>query len=141
MRRAFPSREAAVSEAKQAPEVRWLPAPEEHDYPAAASYLGLIAPPDTVDALVTKLRAAEPTTFKAKDILRAARLPLLGTDNPHVASDLAKIRTAVPLSPILLVRGDLASDSRLEIADGYHRVCACYHAAENTDIPCLVVDR
>ena len=94
-----------MSEPKQAPAVRWLPAPEEHDYPAAASYLSLIAPPDTVEALVVKLR------------------------------------TAVPLSPILVVRGDLASDGRLEIADGHHRVCACYHADESTDIPCLVVDR
>ena len=130
-----------MNEAKKTPPVRWLAAPEEHDYPAAASYLSLIAPSGTVAALVAKLRSAAPVTFRAKDILRAARLPLLGTDNPHVASDLAKIRAATPLSPILLVRGDLATDGRLEIADGYHRVCACYHADENTDIPCLVVDR
>ena len=56
-------------------------------------------------------------TFKAKDILRAARLPLLGTDNPHVASDLAKIHAATPLSPILIVRGDLAADGRLDQTD------------------------
>jgi hypothetical protein len=24
----------------------------------------------------------------------------------------------------------------LQIADGYHRVCASYHLDENTDIPC-----
>ena len=130
-----------MNEAKKAPPVRWLSAAEEHDYPAAASYLSLIAPPGTVAALVARLRSAAPVTFKAKDILRAARLPLLGTDNPHVASDLAKIRSATPLSPILAIRGDLAGDGRLEIADGYHRVCACYHADEDTDIPCLVVDR
>ena len=130
-----------MNEAKKAPPIRWLSAPEDHDYPAAASYLSLIAPPDAVAVLVTKLRSAAAATFKAKDILRAARLPLLGTDNPHVASDLGKIRAGTPLSPILIVRGVLAADARLEIADGYHRVCACYHADENTDIPCLVVDR
>ena len=130
-----------MSQAKKTPAVRWLSAPQEHDYPAAASYLSLIARPERVDDLITKLRSAVSATFKAKDILRAARLPLLGTDNPHVASDLAKIHAATPLSPILIVRGDLAADGRLEIADGYHRVCACYHADENTDIPCLVVDR
>lgn len=130
-----------MNEAKKTPPIRWLPAPEEHDYPAAASYLSLIAPPQAVAELVTRLRSATSATFAAKDILRAARLPLLGTDNPHVASDLGKIRAGTPLSPILMVRGVLATDARLEIVDGYHRVCACYHADENTAIPCLVVDR
>ncbi|MGC3993771.1 MAG: hypothetical protein QM779_06660 [Propionicimonas sp.] len=124
-----------------APAVLWLDAPEEHDYPAAASYLSLVAPADVVDPLVAKFRAASIVHFKAKDILRAAQLPLLGVTNPHVASDLAKVRSGAALSPILLVRGLLAQGLRLEIADGYHRVCACYYTDENIDIPCLVVDR
>jgi hypothetical protein len=28
----------------------------------------------------------------------------------------------------------------LTIADGYHRVCAGYHLADNTAIPCRLVD-
>lgn len=123
-----------------APEVRWSPAPEEHDYPAAASYLSLVAAPAMVDALVLRFRQATVQHFKAKDILRAARLPLLETTNPHVASDLVKIRTGVALSPILLVQGDIAQDRRLQVADGYHRVCACFHTNENIDIPCLLVN-
>ena len=47
-----------------------------------------------------------------------------------------KIRKGIELSPVLLVRGDLASTRALQIADGYHRVCASYHVDENTDIPC-----
>jgi len=39
----------------------------------------------------------------------------------------------------LLVRGDIASGRHLQIADGYHRVCASYHVDENTDIPCRLV--
>lgn len=121
------------------PAVLWLPAPEEHDYPAAASYLSLLeASPDQV---VDRFRSAAPAHFKAKDILRASRLPLLEVGNPHVASDLAKIAAGKPLAPILLVRGDLQRSLRAEIADGYHRVCACFHTDENTEIPCLVVDR
>jgi len=27
----------------------------------------------------------------------------------------------------------------LQIADGYHRVCASYHTDENTDIPVVLV--
>ena len=71
---------------------------------------------------------------EAKDILRAARLSLLPADNPHVRSDLAKISAGKKLSPILLVRGSAAD--ALQIADGYHRVCASYLTDENTPIPC-----
>ena len=47
------------------------------------------------------------------------------------------------LSPVLLVRGELREDIALQIADGYHRVCASYHLDENTDIPyrMAVLDR
>ena len=62
----------------------------------------------------------------------------LSTGNPHVAADLAKIKKGQPLSPILLIRGDLTSGVPLQIADGYHRVCASYHTDENTDIPVVL---
>ncbi len=74
----------------------------------------------------------------AKDILRAARLPLLGADNPEVAKDLKRAAAGTPLSPILLVRGDVSSGRPLQIADGYHRVCASYHLDEDTEIPCCL---
>jgi len=28
----------------------------------------------------------------------------------------------------------------VQIADGYHRVCASYHLDEDTEIPCRLVD-
>ena len=99
---------------------------------------GLLAPSARVDELVAALRVARPMHQKAKDILRAAGLRLLPRDNPHVASDLDKIGKGKPLSPVLLVRGDLITGRPLQIADGYHRVCASYHTEENTDIPCLL---
>jgi hypothetical protein len=116
--------------------VRWLDAPEDHDYPAAASYLSLLATPGEIGALVAALKAAPAVTFKAKDVLRAAGLRLLPVDNPHVASDLKKIHAGKALSPILLVRGNLVRGIAVQIADGYHRVCASYHTDENTNIPC-----
>jgi hypothetical protein len=118
------------------PAVAWKNEPDEHDYPAAQDYLTLIAPCDVVTRLVDGLRAAEIIHQKAKDILRASGLRLLEIDNPHVAADLKKIRKNRALSPVLLVQGDLASRRQLQIADGYHRVCASYHTDENTDIPC-----
>ena len=83
------------------------------------------------------MASAKTVYRKAKDILRAARLSLLSADNPHVRADLDKIGHGKKLSPILLVRGS-ASDA-LQIADGYHRVCASYLTDENTPIPCRLV--
>jgi hypothetical protein len=89
-----------------------------------------------VQNTVAGLRDATTVYRKAKDILRAARLPLLPESNAHVKSDLAKISAGKKLSPILLVRGAAIGSMPLEIADGYHRVCASYVTDENTDIPC-----
>ena len=120
------------------PSVKWLEKPEAHDFPAAADYLALLADSHTVDELTDRLRAGDVVHKKAKDILRAARLGLLPVDNPHVAADLDKVKKGEPLSPILLVRGDFVTGVPLQIADGYHRVCASYHTDENTDIPVIL---
>ncbi|MGC0363768.1 hypothetical protein ABH922_001752 [Rhodococcus sp. 27YEA15] len=115
--------------------VLWKELPDQHDYPAARDYLQLVATPVQVQALVYALKTATLVTKKAKDILRAAGLPLLPVDNPHVASDLKKIRKGIALSPILVVQGDFRTGVPMQIADGYHRVCASYHVDENTAIP------
>jgi hypothetical protein len=119
--------------------VKWLDEPEAHDYAAAADYLTMVAEPDSVDKTIAALRDAKTVYRKAKDILRAARLTLLPESNAHVKADLAKIGAGKKLSPILLVRGAAIGSMRLEIADGYHRVCASYVTDENTDIPCRLV--
>ena len=120
------------------PTVTWLNQPAEHDFPAAADYLEMLADSHTVDGVTQALRAGSVTFKKAKDILRAAQLSLLPVDNPHVAADLTKIKKGQPLSPILLVRGDFVTGVPLQIADGYHRVCASYHTDENTNIPVVL---
>jgi hypothetical protein len=119
--------------------VKWLDEPESHDYDAASDYLSMIAETERVEKTVAALRDAKPIYRKAKDILRAARLDLLPQNNAHVRSDLAKISDGKKLSPILLVRGAAIGSMPLEIADGYHRVCASYITDENTDIPCRLV--
>jgi hypothetical protein len=119
--------------------VKWLDEPESHDYDAAADYLSMVAEPETVQKTVATLRDAKTEYRKAKDILRAARLALLPENNAHVRSDLGKISDGKKLSPILLVRGAAIGSMPLEIADGYHRVCASYLTDENTDIPCRLV--
>jgi hypothetical protein len=118
---------------------RWADAPAAHDYPAAESYLRLLTPPGQAEALATLLSQAPTVTHPAKDILRAAGLALLAADDPEVAKDVRKVAGGEALSPVLLVRGDLAGRP-LQIADGYHRVCASYHLSEDTEIPCRIAD-
>jgi hypothetical protein len=134
---------SASSSSVKAPPVepeRWSEEPDEHDYPAAASFLSLICDPTEVRRLVTALKAAPIVHHQAKDLLRASGLGLLPTDNFHVASDLAKVARGERLSPVLLMRGDFRRGVPLTIADGYHRVCASYHLDENAEIPCHLVD-
>jgi len=122
---------------QQESEVKWLKEVEEHNFPAAESYLSLLYPKIEAQRLATKLRKVELTEFKAKDIFRASQLSLLGVSNFHVERDRKKIRKGVALSPILLVR-DLAH-RRTVVADGYHRLCAVYGFDEDCWIPCKIV--
>ncbi len=118
----------------------WKQEPDEHDYPAAASYLSLILPEGSVNRLVEELRAAPIGHWQAKDLLRASNLPLLPPDNPHVASDLKKVKMGVGLrrssSSGVICRGA----APLTIADGYHRICASWRLNEDADIPCRMAD-
>ncbi|MGP8009813.1 MAG: hypothetical protein ACLPKZ_06095 [Acidimicrobiales bacterium] len=118
----------------------WQNEPDEHDFPAATTYLGLICEPDLADKIVKLLKNAPTAIYDAKDLLRASRLPLLDKDNKHVASDLAKVAAGDKLSPILLDRGRFTKDRDLVVADGYHRICASYWIDENEQIPCRLVD-
>jgi hypothetical protein len=118
----------------------WKDEPEDHDFPAAADYLSLLFTEPVVASLVDELRSVEKVDRKAKDLLRAGRLPLLPHGDPHVAEDLKKVSRAMRLSPVLLVRGRGAESVPLIVADGYHRICASYHLDENADIPCRLVD-
>jgi hypothetical protein len=118
-------------------EIKWLPEPEEKDYPAAASYLSLLYNKTSVSTFVKKLRKAKTTQFRAKDIFRASGLSLLGVSNSHIEKDRKKIKDGAELSPILLVRD--AINGKLIIADGYHRMCAVYTFSEDAYIPCKIV--
>ena len=125
--------------AKKKARVVWADAPAEHDYPAAAAYLGLLAGPDLVQVLTALLSQAPTVHHRANDLLRAAQLPLLDGGDPEVAKDLKKIDAREALSPVLLIRGDLAVGHPLQVADGYHRICASYAVDEDTDIACRIV--
>jgi hypothetical protein len=115
----------------------WKDEPETQDFPAAESYLSLLVGPAAAAGLAKALRKERALQhYAAKDILRAAGLPLLSPDDSEVVADLDKVRAGTKLSPVLLVWG-----TPLWVADGYHRVCASYHLDEKTWVPCRMVAR
>jgi hypothetical protein len=115
----------------------WKDKPEAQDFPAAEAYLSLLIGPAGAARLVKALRKENGLRhYAAKDILRAAGLPLLASDDSEVAADLAKVKLGKKLSPVLLIQG-----IPLWVADGYHRVCASYHLDEKTRVPCRMVAR
>lgn len=111
-------------------EVKWKNKPEDHDYPAAESYLTLVFGVDKARSIVERLQKQDIVKFKAKDILRASGYSLLPVSNTAVQKDLAKIKNGTELSPVLLVN----DGHRVHIADGFHRVTALYYHDENSTV-------
>jgi hypothetical protein len=122
------------------PREHWQQDPDEHDFPAATDYLSLLVPETVAASIAERLKGVPSTHRKAKDLLRASRLPLLPADDHEVARDLKKVKRGTLLSPVLLVRGDAGAGRALIVADGYHRICASYHLDEDADIPCRLAD-
>ena len=117
--------------------IKWLDKPQKHDYSAAMSYLSLTMDQQTAKTAAGQLEKAEMTKFAAKDIFRASGLPLLGASNGHVEKDRVQIYNNEKLSPLLLYRDK--TNSKLIVADGYHRLCAVYTFDEDAMIPCKIV--
>lgn len=125
------------NKSKTLPVIKWLGEPEEHDFPAAESYLSLIYDAKMAADFVQQLRQASISAYKAKDIFRASNLSLLGVSNSHVKINQKKILHGQSLSPLLLVRDK--SNGKVVIADGYHRMCSVYGFNEDAVIPCKIV--
>jgi hypothetical protein len=120
------------------PQLRWTSEGAASDFEAARKYLSLLAPDAKVNALIKTLREAKILDHAAKDVLRAAQLPLLPRDDPHVDADLKRIHKGKALAPILAVSGDFALGLPLIVADGYHRICAVCYFDENAPVRCRI---
>jgi len=116
--------------------IKWLKAPQKHDYPAARAYLQLILQPREAKKLVDKLKRSKVGQFAAKDIFRAAQVPLLPVSDSDVKKDRQLIKDKKALSPLLLYRDPALR--KLIIVDGYHRLCAVYSFDEQAMIPCQI---
>ena len=120
-------------------QARWRARPASSDFTAALSYLSLQFPIGTARSLVKRAHDTQATEHVAKDILRACHLPLLPTDERHVAENLKRIHKGKPLSPVILIQGDLTRGRPFVIADGYHRMCAACHADEDAPVRGVLV--
>ena len=118
-------------------EIKWLADPEEHDYSGASSFLSLLYEEPAAAKYVEQLRKAPISNFKAKDIFRASGLSLLGISNSRVEHDQKKVLAGQSLAPLLLMRA--ATNQKVIIADGYHRLCAVYSFDEDALVPCKIV--
>jgi hypothetical protein len=115
----------------------WKDEPEVQDFPAAESFLSLLVGMDAAAKLAKALQKKRKLKhYAAKDILRAASLPLLGAEDSEVVADLKKVKRGEKLSPVLLIQG-----VPLWVADGYHRICASYYVDEKSEVPCRIVPR
>ena len=122
------------------PKLKWSETEEGADFEAAFKFLSLLCSDRKANALVKSLRGSKLVEHAAKDMLRAAQLPLLPRDDPHVGEDLKRIQKAKPLAPVLLVRGDVANGLPLVVADGYHRICAICYFDESAPVRCRIAD-
>ena len=118
----------------------WKKRPEDEDYTASLNYLSLQFTTATAKRLVKRARQGSLIEHVAKDILRASHLPLLPTQELHVADNLKKIRKGKPLSPIILIQGDMTRMRPFIVADGYHRLCAACHADEDAPVAAVMVE-
>jgi hypothetical protein len=122
------------------PKLKWSEKEEGDDFEAAFKFLSLLCSDRKARALVKSLRESKPLEHAAKDLLRAAELPLLPSDESRVSEDLKRIQKGKALAPVLLIRGDAASGLPLIVADGYHRICAVVYFDESAPVRCRIVD-
>lgn len=114
----------------KAPEPTWAPVPTEDDVLDATWFLTLL---DVSGPLAADL---DQRLYPAKDVLRAARLPMLSKGSAGVAKWTKRLRDREPIPPVLLWVGSLSGNRPLLLAEGYHRVCACYLLGEDTEVAC-----
>ncbi len=99
----------------------------------ARTYLSLLLSGPRVEDALEQLRIAPEARWPAEAVLRAARLPLRRRKrSAEVAAALDRIKAGTSLSPVLLVHD---GRGRLEIADGYDRVCAAMIARAGAEVP------
>ncbi len=105
---------------------------------AAIEYLSLFFNAGELQEVRKKLIEHEHAIvhYKAKDLLRASGLTPLPPADTEVAAELKKIREKVSLHPVILA----TIKQKFYVADGFHRICACYSLGDDTEVSGVHVD-
>ncbi len=111
--------------------------PGKEEYTEAETYLSLLFDEKTAGQLIKKLKSAGSSEYDGRDVLRAARLPLLAAGESIVKEQREKILAGKKISPLLLVRHP--NSARTIVADGYHRLCAICSLDEDAALRCKIV--
>src|SRR5882724_6324409 len=85
----------------------------------AEEFLALLMPVTQANEIANKLMEAPDFKATARNIIRAAELPLLSVVTEVHSSD--RVRPEEPYSPVLAVR--FTGERKLTIVDGYERLC------------------
>ncbi len=122
------------------PQILWHTKLKDEHITAALEYLDLIFSSHDLEKakLLIEKHKHDITMHKAKDILRASNTPPLAATDGEVMDHLKKIHAGKPLHPVILV--SKVQHERLEIADGYHRISACYSIDDAAEVAAVHVD-
>jgi disulfide oxidoreductase YuzD len=103
---------------------QWKNTIKESQRKGAIKYLSLIFDSNKIKKVTRLLYKAtfKIEFFKASDLIRAAHHYPFDQEDENVVSHIRKIKKSQSMEPVILVH----SQEILYIADGYHRVCACY---------------
>ena len=112
--------------------IKWYDELKVEHIDAAIEYLSLFFKQDELEKVRQKLREHEKdiVQYKAKDLLRASGLTPLPATDTEVAGHLKKIDEGISLHPVILT----TIEEKLYIADGFHRICACYLFGDDTEV-------
>ena len=118
--------------------INWDDKLKDEHIDAAIEYLSLFFKQSELDEIKEKLINHEKDIvhYKAKDLLRASELAPLPPSDTEVAGHLKKIQEGIPLHPVILA----TIEEKLYIADGFHRICACYSLGDDTEVAGVHVD-
>ena len=112
--------------------IKWYGVLKPEHIDAAIDYLSLFFDKARLKVIKKKITENQKNliSYKAKDILRASGFAPLSPNDSEIVDQLKRIRNGLPLHPIILV----TVNSKLYIADGFHRVCACYSLDDATEV-------
>lgn len=118
--------------------IRWEKKIDPEHIDAALGYLRLLFKKSKVKDIEQKLKqfSSNLTYHKAADLIRASSSQITPVTQKDVASQLQKIILKKPLQPIIII----TSGEKLYIADGYHRICACYNIDDEIEIAAVQIE-